>query len=112
MGTDPPQPAQPPNSVFHTAAVHLFPSVLPTQLLTAPGVQREDYDLAARIRDDLTRERGVDVHQLKRQLDSAIDTENYIVCCLSFLAIHPVLKVSLSVTPPNPRKHAGSRTPP
>lgn len=53
------------------------------RLLTAAVVQREDYDLAARIRDDLTRERGVDVHQLKRQLDDAIDLENYRVRILN-----------------------------
>lgn len=55
----------------------LLQSGTQTQLLTVAGVQREDYDLAAKIRDDLTRERGVDVHQLRRQLDSAIDDENY-----------------------------------
>lgn len=53
------------------------------QLLTVYSIQREDYDLAAKIRDDLTRVRGVDVHELKRQLDSAIASENYNVRVLS-----------------------------
>lgn len=67
-------------------------------------LQREDYDLAAKIRDDLTRERGVDVHQIKRQLDTAIDSENYIVrsldlpCC-THLPAGPHVTSPLNLTP-------------
>ena len=55
----------------------MFGSQLWEHLLNAATLQREDYDLAAKIRDDLTRKRGVDVHQLKRQLESAIQSEDY-----------------------------------